>query len=876
MATKVGEGYVGISADTRALQTEFGALGASLGGKLGGIGQLLGGKLGTGMGKGLEDSVGGSKSSIATIAAGLADTGPIGIAVAGTVAAIGGATIALFKLGSDFQDQYRTIARATGDTGKSLSDLETAFKNTAKTSASSFSDITTAIVGVQRYTGPVSKQLVTLSGQFLDLSRISKTSVAENVEAGVKALENWNVATKNAPKALDELFTASEKSGGSFADLASQVTKFAPSLRTMGFSFADSVSMLAQFTKTGANTSQLMAALRLAATNLAVAQTKGDSDVVKAHQNLIEKQQALATTTGKTLPKAQQAYAAAQLEYLSAVDTAAKTAGVSIPAQFRKVIQSIKDAKNPTDALTIASTTFGKRGAAAIVDAVKTGKFNFGEMTKAVDGSRGSIEKMTAKTETVGSSFARLGNASKVAFAPLATDVFHAITRGLINLANALVPATNWIGKNLPGALQHTGNFVKTFSTVWAQNFRDVVQWIKDVYEDTTTLREVIGQTFTVAARLVRDAWSVIQPIFRAIGDAIKLVSDLLHGNWKNAWNDAVDLVQSALRSLANVPKAIFDALVSPFTSLSPKIQHAMDDVWTFLSSVPGRIGSFLAGAPSAVANAFSSAFQWAITGAISGLSDIWNWLKNLAPTIGAALATIPSAIFRAFSAAFDWAIQGAISGLSSIWGWLGGLGGRIVSAMANVSTAIFLKFVSAFGGVINGAVLGLQSLWGWLGGLASTIIGAMGNIGVQLFDAGARIFGKFADGIRSAADDVGSAASFVIHHALGFLPSSPAERGPLSGQGWADVARSGAALSKQFASGITQGTPSVNAAMNVLLGPTGATGAVNTVPGVGGGAGTSYRGGPAVVIQNASFSDQLDVESFLRQAAWVVQTRRI
>jgi hypothetical protein len=38
----------------------------------------------------------------------------------------------------------------------------------------------------------------------------------------------------------------------------------------------------------------------------------------------------------------------------------------------------------------------------------------------------------------------------------------------------------------------------------------------------------------------------------------------------------------------------------------------------------------------------------------------------------------------------------------------------------------------------------------------------------------------------------------------------------------------------------------------------------------------TNTRTGPAVVIQQANFSTELDVEAFMRKAAWIIQTQRV
>jgi hypothetical protein len=103
----------------------------------------------------------------------------------------------------------------------------------------------------------------------------------------------------------------------------------------------------------------------------------------------------------------------------------------------------------------------------------------------------------------------------------------------------------------------------------------------------------------------------------------------------------------------------------------------------------------------------------------------------------------------------------------------------------------------------------------------------------------------------------------------LGAIGLSPATYGPLSGQG--DLILRGRMLADRLATGLVQGQGQVGAAMSQLLNvPTAdVSAAVATQRGGGG-------GGPVIHIENANFSDNLDLEAFMRKAAWVAQTSKL
>ena len=64
-------------------------------------------------------------------------------------------------------------------------------------------------------------------------------------------------------------------------------------------------------------------------------------------------------------------------------------------------MKSIKGAGTETDALAVASKYFAGRSAVNIVDAVRSGKFNIDEMTKAMDNNRNGIQATADRTLTL-------------------------------------------------------------------------------------------------------------------------------------------------------------------------------------------------------------------------------------------------------------------------------------------------------------------------------------------------------------------------------------------------------------------------------------------------------------------------------------------
>ena len=874
--TKVGTGYVDVKTNKKDLQGELELLGQSLGGRFGKIGSLLGNQLGGKMGEGVNKNLGGPSSGIVKLSGMLGKAGPWGVA-AGTAVAAGAAIgVGLYKLGSDFASQYRTIQRATGATGKDMDALKGTFKSVASNTSASFGQVSEAIIEVQRYTGPTGKDLGKLSGQFLTLSRITKTDVKTNVEAGTHALEQWNLRGPAASQALNQLYTASQKSGVSFGDLAGQVTKFAPQMRTMGFSFSSSTAMIAQFGKMGVNTPRVMQGMQRAAAQLAKEQTTVGKEVTKAREAVKKANdaQAQAAPGSAAYRKATDDVAKSQLGLKSALSDQAKVAGNTLPREFDKTIKSIKGAKTETDAINIASGVFGTRGAVQMVDAIRTGKFNFDEMSKAVKGSGDSIADMAKKTPTLSGSFGKLKNATKVALEPLSTATFKAINTGLIDMAKWAMPVVTWFGQNLPGAMKHTTNAIKDVIRAFEVTYDTISGWVRTLYEVTKPIRQSIGAAFTQLGRVVNDFWNLVKPIFDAFTDVFKVIIDLFTGKWGAAWNAVKDFVKHIGQALMAVPKLLFDWITLPFASIGPKVQNAIHTLWDFITTIPGKIGSYLAGVAPAVWNAMVTGFHQAVAGATSGVSAIWGWVKGIAGRVLNGFGNLGGAVVNAFRTGFTRAVSGATAGINAIWGWTKGIAKRVVSGWANIGTLIYNSFRSGFQRILSGAKDGASALWSWTSGLGKSVVSSVGDMGSKLFNAGKNLVQGFVNGITSLPgiikDKLVSLIPGPLKHFAGALGLGSPSR---IFYGFGENVVQG------FVNGLTDMAPQVGAAMMKAIPSVVATGisssALNATA-LAPTSGTSLTGGPAVYIENATFTDGADLEMLMKKAAFAVNSGQL
>jgi phage-related minor tail protein len=290
------------------------------------------------------------------------------IAAGAKVATVGAvaAAAALYKVGEEFDDATDTIRVKTGATGKDLKRLQRDFKAVVKDVPTDFGTAGDAIADVHRRLDLTGRPLRQRTKQFLELSRITKTDVGENIKEVTRAFGDWDVATNKQGRTLDYFFRASQASGASVADLAKQVVQFGAPLRQVGFSLEQSVAMFAQFEKAGVNTSTMMPGLRMA--------LKGF------------------LAEGKDPAKA--------------------------------LAKAFADIEAGTMSSSAALKIFGQRAGADMIEAVRQGRFDLDKLTASLARGDDTIIKAGRDTQDFAEKWQMFRNKALVALEPVATRVF--------------------------------------------------------------------------------------------------------------------------------------------------------------------------------------------------------------------------------------------------------------------------------------------------------------------------------------------------------------------------------------------------------------------------------------------------------------------
>lgn len=254
--------------------------------------------------------------------------------------ALGGASVAAFKV---VDDGYDEMIKKTGATGEAAEEMIGIIDELATTIPTDFKTAGSAVGEVSTRFGVTGEELEKLSSQFIKFADLNNTDVSTSIDKVQKALAAYGLGADEADEYLDRLNKTGQDTGVSVDKLAEGIVSNAAAFQEMGLSIDQSTSFMGQLEKSGANSETVLNGMRKALKN--------------------------ATKEGKPLNQA-----------------------------LSELQETILNGKDGVDGLTAAYDLFGKSGD-QIYSAVQNGTLDFNALSDAVTSASGSVTDTFAATQ---------------------------------------------------------------------------------------------------------------------------------------------------------------------------------------------------------------------------------------------------------------------------------------------------------------------------------------------------------------------------------------------------------------------------------------------------------------------------------------------
>ena len=244
----------------------------------------------------------------------------------------------------EIDEGYDTIIKKTGATGQSLEELQSVADSVFGALPVEMSDTGAAVGEINTRFAATGDELETLTAYFLKYAEVNDTQVAGSVRNVSGIMKAFQEDTKNTGRVLDTLTDVGQRTGKDLGSLESELLSNSATFKELGLDIRQSAELLGQFEANGIDTSTAIKGLQ------------------KAQQE--------ATADGKTMTEA-----------------------------LGETIERIKGAKDETEALQIATDLFGKKGAAAMTQAIREQRFSLDDLTAGYDDMRDVVSETFEATQ---------------------------------------------------------------------------------------------------------------------------------------------------------------------------------------------------------------------------------------------------------------------------------------------------------------------------------------------------------------------------------------------------------------------------------------------------------------------------------------------
>ena len=676
--------------------------------------------------KGLSSALTDSESKIGKFAKVAAGIG-VGIAAG---AAVAGA--ALFKIGSDFDEQFDKIRVGTGATGDALIGLEDSFKNVLGNVPASFEDVGTAIADLNTRLGLTGKPLEDLSAQMLNLSRLTKTDLATNVDQITRVFGDWGIGVDDQADSMDNLYRAAQASGIGINDLSGSVVQFGAPLRNLGFGFDESLALLAQFNKTGVNTETVFAGLKAGVGKLA-------------------------------------------------------KAGEDVPTTFKRIVEEITNLGPGSEATGLAIELFGQRAGPDLADAITGGKFALDDMMAAITDGTDTINGAAKDTESFGEKWTLIKNRVLVALEPVATKVFAAIGTAMDKLGPKIETLVAWLQDNIPKAVDAIQKAWRRYGQpvmdAMIEAFDAVVGWVQDHWPEIKKIAETVFEGIATAAGSVvaffKDAWPVVQTAISAVFDWITTHKDEVIGALVALAVVAGGVLVAAFVSWAAAATAAGIATlvaIAPFVAIGVAIAAigaalvwAYQNVEWFREAVD-TVAAFFVDTVWPILQDTAAVVVEVVGGIVDFIRENWDTIQTIIVTVFEYVRDFITDIWDAISLIVDGAMSYIQGVIDVVMGLISGDWGRVWDGIKSMVTGVWdaikgvVDLAMAYvGRVIDIALAAVKLAWETVWNGVSSFISDTWDDITGFVETGVQGVIDFVTGLPSAIFDAVTGAFDVI-----------------------------------------------------------------------------------------------------------------
>lgn len=563
--------------------------------------------------------------------------------VSGGIVAIGTASIAAFN---EVDEGLDIIVKKTGATGEAMNGLEQSFKNVFGSIPTTADKAGIAIGEVNTKFGATGEMLEELSRLFIQFAEINDADLNSSIDSTSHLMQQWNLDISQTPNLLGLISSEAQRTGIATNTLMASLEKNGSTFKELGLSIDQSIVLLANFEMAGVDTGTALAALRKSASAY--------------------------TAEGKTMQQG-----------------------------FSETVAAIKNAKTETEALSIAQSTFGTKGALEMATAIREGRLSVDDLVSGMENMGNVVADTFEATLDAPDKLTVAMNNTKIAGADLGATILDMVSPMLSQFAALAQQAAVWIG-NLDEGTKQTIVTVAAIAAAIGPLLIVLGKVISSVGSLIGAVPQIIsgfskvGSAFSGFVGLI-----AAHPIVAAIAAVIAIIATLwTKCEWfRNLVKSLFEWLMSMTSKASGWVVSAFQTISDALTALHKSVSSTVDKMTTvfktiveFLKNafVQGWTAAFktIGGTAEALFSTLSSVWtniKAIFTGIIDFIKNVFtgNWRaawQNVVDVFGNVFSMIGNLVKAPINAVIT-LLNSAIDGINAIAiempNWVPGVGGR-------------------------------------------------------------------------------------------------------------------------------------------------------------------------------------------------------
>lgn len=561
-----------------------------------------------------------------------------------------------------------TIVTKTGAGGKALEEMQGIASQIATEIPTDFSTVGNAVGEVNTQFKLTGDALKSTSEDLIKFSEINGSDVTNATIQSKQALEAYGLSVDYLSEVLDSTTFVAQETGVSVDDLMKKAIDGAPQIKMLGLSFDEAVTLIGQMEQHGVDSSAALSGL-----------TKAAGAYAKK---------------GKTMTEG-----------------------------LKETIDSIKNSKSETEALSIAMEIFGAKKAPQMVDAIKRGALSFEELGYTAEVSAGLVSSTYESTLDPIDKFKTAQNSTTLAMAELGAAIAEVLAPVFETLGNIVKSMAEWFS-SLPGPVKEfivvIGGIV-TIAGILAPIFLTLqaaaVALGTSIGAMVTAALPIIGTAALIAAAItaliigikylwetnegfrevVTTVWNAILNVINTVISEISNFITSIFGTVVTWWNENQELIRSSTETVWNTIQTVIDTVMA---YLGPQIQATWSNIQLVITTAWEIIKTVVETAINVVLGIIQAVMQ-IITGDWSGA---WETIKGVFSTVWQAIQSVVQTIFTAIQSFISNTINSISSTISNVWNGISSTISNVLNGISNTVSNIWTGIKNSIGNAINGA----------------------------------------------------------------------------------------------------------------------------------------------------------------------------